>query len=410
VSTERADHAPPCPSLTLSVDVSHDLDANEAALVALPAKPGVLIIEDEAGGTLSLLQTADLRRAARVRLGPVDPEQVRSKRVDLRPLARKALACAVGSSFEADWATLQLARNRLPHSYKSMLDRWQVWFVHCDEAEEFPQWVKTAHPSETRGVHIGPFADKHAAARFREMLEDAFDLCRYHHILVQAPHAGACAYKEMGRCPAPCDGTVSMQRYHQQIRDSIEFAKNPLIARQSIDARMRERAAALDFESAGRDRTLLDRTAACDRSEFAHVRDLDSFRFLAVLPSEREGFVRMFAIIGGLVCPLDGVQQNPSDDVIAALISQAADLATDLAPSQVARDAIAIENIGLVCRHLLWPKAQAKRRRAEFLRWEGRKPDIATLKKAIARVLKPDAPMPSEDKPAAPELELEIGL
>ena len=48
----------------------------------------VLVIEDESGGTLSLLQTGDLRRAARVRLGPIDPEQGKSRRVDLRPIAR----------------------------------------------------------------------------------------------------------------------------------------------------------------------------------------------------------------------------------------------------------------------------------------------------------------------------------
>ena len=29
---------------------------------------------------------------------------------------------------------------------------------------------------------------KHAAQRLVETLEDLFDLCRYHHILVQAPH------------------------------------------------------------------------------------------------------------------------------------------------------------------------------------------------------------------------------
>src|SRR6185295_16204268 len=61
-----------------------------------------------------------------------------------------------------------------------------------------------------RGVFIGPIADKDTAGRLIERTIDAFDLCRYHHLLVQAPRATACAYKEMGRCPAPCDGSETM--------------------------------------------------------------------------------------------------------------------------------------------------------------------------------------------------------
>ena len=38
------------------------------------------------------------------------------------------------------------------------------------------------------GVVLGPLPDKDAAGRMIETVIDCFDLCRYHHILVQAPH------------------------------------------------------------------------------------------------------------------------------------------------------------------------------------------------------------------------------
>ena len=396
----------PRPSLTLSVEVSSDAQANEAALVALPAKPGVLIIEDESGSTLSLLQTADLRRAARSRLGPVEAEQQgtrRSRRVELRSIAKRVVATTVGSTFEADWATLQLARIRLPHSYKSMLDRWQAWFLHCNPDDQFPQWVKTSDPASTSGVHIGPIGDKHAAARFREMLEDAFDLCRFHHILVQAPHGTACVYKEMGRCPAPCDGTVSMQHYHQQIRSSIEFGRQPADSRASWEASMRERSAAMDFEGAGRCKTLLERTAMSERNEFAQVRDFDAFRFIAVLPGELEESVRLFAIVGGWIEPiLDHSEQSEPGLLADALRSM-----RDKSPHSPGRSENEIENIGLVCRHLLLPRAQAKRRRAEFLRWNEHDPTPAAISKAIARVLRVEESSAESASPA-PESELEL--
>lgn len=396
---------PPCPPLNLSVELTGKMAANDAAFLALPAKPGVLIIEDDSGGTLSLLQTGDLRRAARVRLGPIDPEQPRSRRVDLRPIAKRVLAVTVGSNFESDWATLQLARIRMPHSYKSMLDRWQAWFVHCDAEREFPEWVKTCHPMGEPGVFAGPFADKHAAARFREMLEDAFDLCRFHHILVQAPNGSACAYKEMGRCPAPCDGTASMQHYHEQIRRSITFARQPMNARTSMEREMRERGAALDFEGALRCKTLLERTELSSRHEFAQVRDFDAFRFLAALPAERIGAARLFAIVGGWICPITDV----TDLKDAAAIRAALACAKDAAPQSPGHSPWEIENIGMVCRHLLLPKAETKRRRAEFLHWDDHQPDVPLVMKAVARVLRDESALDQAHDPKGPaEQEIEI--
>lgn len=370
-----------------AIDVSSAAGANSQALLALPAKPGVLIIEDETGSTLALLQTADLRRAARGRLGPLDPEHARSRQADLRPIARRVLACTVGSAFESDWATLQLARLRLPHAYKSMLDRWQSWFLHIDADAKFPQWIKTAHPTEARGVHIGPMADKHAAARLREMLEDAFDLCRYHHILVQAPQGSACAYKEMGRCPAPCDGTVSMDHYRKQVGDSITFARSHAEARLNLERQMHEHAAAMNFEQASRCKSLLERTAICTRSEFTHVRDLQAFRYLAVLPGERQGSARIFAIVGGWISPIADV----ASDADTRLIDQVITAAHAVAPSQVNRHDEDIENIGMVCRHLLLPKVKAKRRRAAFIHWPNpNAPGATDLQMAIHSILAKD--------------------
>ena len=132
----------------------------------------------------------------------------------------------MGSSFEADWAYLQIARELLPHAYGALLDKWRGWWVHCNPDAPFPRWVKTARPYAApmgrAGTYLGPVHDKHAAQRYIESIENAFDLCRYHHILVQSPAATACAYKELGRCPAPCDGSISMDAYRDLVREAVE--------------------------------------------------------------------------------------------------------------------------------------------------------------------------------------------
>ena len=166
---------------------------------------------------------------------------------------------------------------------------------------------------------------------------------------------------------------------------------------------MRERSAAMDFEGAGRCKTLLERTAMSERNEFAQVRDFDAFRFIAVLPGELEESVRLFAIVGGWIEPiLDHSEQSEPGLLADALRSM-----RDKSPHSPGRSENEIENIGLVCRHLLLPRAQAKRRRAEFLRWNEHDPTPAAISKAIARVLRVEESSAESASPA-PESELEL--
>lgn len=349
--------------MTTSIDLPAD-PAEALDLGALPAKPGVFVFENESGETLALAVTANLRRMVHSKLEPIESAggRGRTRRVPYRTLVRTVRAASVGSAFEADWTYLQLARMRLPSTYRAMLDRWQAWFIHVDPGAPFPQWLKTAHPrivdadGSRSGANLGPFPDKHAAGRYIELLQDAFDLCRYHHILVQAPHATACAYKEMGRCPAPCDGSVSMDSYRARMLEVVEFACSPIAHwRSQVEQRMRVASNELDFERAQRDRKLLERTAPAQRVEYAHVNLLQRFEYLAVMPGGRRGWARLFAILGGWIepildLPIDRPHDASARDQIVALVHEfTAQRSADFSDA-------GIENIGMVCAHLLRPR------------------------------------------------------
>ena len=341
----------PCPVLTIRIEVPADGDLRPV-LRALPARPGVFLLEDGEGRTIQLAVAADLRRRVRSTLAPPAPEARPSRRADLRTLTRTVRGLTVGSPLEADWACLQLARVHLPATYRSLLDRWRGWFIHADPLAPFPRFVKTSRPSAPSGVHLGPFADKHAAQRSIELLQDAFDLCRYHHLLVEAPDAAACAYKEMGRCPAPCDGSVSMDAYRRMIDAAIEFAGDPAAVRSGWEHEMREASGALAFERAERCRQRLETMKAWLQPSRRFVDRLERFRYLAVLPSERADHARLVLILGGWIEPWADVPialgRAGADEVRAALADRLDGAEADLGPE-------ALENVGLVCWHLFRP-------------------------------------------------------
>ena len=360
----------PCPPLTIEIELGdspNDSSAVAGAAARMPSKPGAFVLHSADDQTISIFTTANLRRAIAARLEPPSLDAPPSKSVNYRELTRRVRACTVGSAFEADWAYLQLARKLLPNSYRAMLDRWQAWFIHCDPNAQHPQWIKTVHPNRTeKGIALGPFPDKHAAARYMELLQDAFDLCRYHHILVQAPHATACAYKEMGRCPAPCDGSISLDQYRQQIDASIEFGSTPIETwREQIEHRMQSASAALDFEGAQRCQRMLNATKPAMRAEFANVNRMEHFKFIALAPADRTGgkWIRAFLVAGGWIEPLldTSIDSSKSDfeEFARSLIEHSLHVAPCFSEQ-------GMENIGLTCWHLFRPRAAKPR--IEFLR------------------------------------------
>lgn len=357
----------------------------------LPAKPGALVIEDHAGRTVTIVTTANLRRAAMNRLGD-ETEETAKRRANLRPLAARVMAMRVGSAFEADWVYTELTRERLPHVHQSLLDCWQPWFVTCEIDAAFPRWVKTNQPKPSGAaesvVTVGPFADQQSAAAFIEILENTFDLCRYYAVLTQAPHGAACAYKEMGRCDAPCDGSVSMDHYRARIRESVRFATMDHAAWTSeMQARIAKASSRLAFEEAQQLARMMKDAAPAAHARYRWVDDMARFRFVAVQPSGRTGWARLFAISAGEIHPLADIEASRSPTALT-------EIADAMQQSLVAPATWRMDVISLMCRHLFKPPRA--RTQGEFLKLDGEW-NAASLAASIRRV----ASKASDDADAA---------
>jgi hypothetical protein len=340
------------------------LDAIDAgALRQLPARWAVATLCDEAGRPIQLVCWKNLRRTLR---GRVDdkPARVRWRRVD--------------SDFEADWVYLHCARRLWPQTWPAIVPWIQTWFVHVDPEDEFPRYVKTTQLMRT-GRTIGPFPDKHAAARFIELVEDAFDLCRYHHILTQGPNGRACPYKEMGKCPAPCDGSISMQQYHRLIDISLDGICEPKALIAEHTERMESAAGELRFETAARIKMFVAQISEFGKKAYRHARPMEEFSFVSLQPGPRQGQVKIFLIRLGYVEPVACLLGEPLGDLLDLMRGTEA-----AAPRR--------EGIGLVARHLFAPKATG----GEFIRLS--EVDERSLRAAYNRVSR--KPLPAADNSA----------
>lgn len=356
--------------------------AGDAGVEVLPAGGAVIACEDGGGRMLLLGTTSGAREWARARLDG-GGSGGRAGLPALRGYGARLLAVPVGSAFEAEAAWLRHARARLPRQYALAAEQLEAWCVHVDADAPVVRWRKLSLREAARerpaGLVLGPIADKHAAGRVLEGVVDAFDLCRYEHILAQAPRAQACAYKEMGRCPAPCDGSEPMTSYRSRTRDAcgaLEDGGAP-----ALRARMATAAGAHEFEEAARLRAAGERLERTARGATG-LRRLERCAWVVVAPGPRAGVARLLAIGARGARVAGDVGRSESDPDAAWVRAQSLAMEGPLDEGGAAAIGLALRRLGAGV--LAMGGAPARRRLWVIPAYGGTPGDLV---QAVARVL-----------------------
>jgi len=332
------------------LDVELDLGPSASLmdqLKAVPARWAVYLLADAEDRPIQLLCVKNLRASLVRRLIGEDAAPV-GRRVDYRQIVRRVHYTRVDSALEADLVYLETARSAFPESYRKTAGLRPAWFVHVDPDAPFPRYRKTTDINRQDGVHFGPIDGRESAQRLVESMEDWFDLCRYHDVLMKAPAGRASAYKDMGRCPAPCDGSISMEPYRQLIRYSMTALDTPQDYVRQQEERMRLAAAELKFEIAGRIQKHIESFAVVGTGPYRHVRRLNDFRYVSLQRGPRAGTAKLFLTTPARVDVVACLLTEPVAP--SALIELVCKLAAEW--SGLAVDEPAAERVGVVAQHL----------------------------------------------------------
>ncbi|MFA7237695.1 MAG: UvrB/UvrC motif-containing protein [Phycisphaeraceae bacterium] len=390
---------------TLNFDTGSDPGTNpgagvipgvEAWRLAIPAKPACYLLCDANEQPILLATTGNLRNAMVHRLaegvspreeerdlgnegmrddasnGPASspqslssPPQSLSSRTDYRAITRIIQYRPCCSAFETDWTFLENVRSIHPRNYRTLIRHWRTHWITMDPGAAHPRFTPTTQPHFEGELCIGPIAASADAKQTIDALEDLCDLCRHHDILVQAPHGIACAYKEMGKCPAPCDGSITMDEYRRRIDDAISLLvpgnappgsknRDDWIAR--VRQQMKQAVAELRFEQAARWKLKLERLAALDHPSLRWCRPLDQWRGLYLQPGSRKSALRPFIITPGRIRFLGEITGKHRDQQIAWLQSHLPTLLNDATPP----DELAAHRMALFARHLMRDNAPGR--------------------------------------------------
>ena len=286
--------------LELDCGLEFDSGHDEIFFTALPARPGVLLIEmRESGAEPYLARTADIRRAAERLLR--EPEAA-SKRLNLRNVAARIRYRITGSKFEQTLTLYDCARAKFPRRYRDLLRLRPPAVLKVNLRNEYPRCYVTRRISGDGGFYVGPFASRKSAEAFAEGFLDLFKIRRCQIKIRRDPEFPGCIYSEMKMCLAPCFAGCTKEEYDAETgRVLATLASSGEALTEELERDREAASDALDFERAATVHKRLEKAAAALRGLPEVARRLDELDAVILQRAAEDKTIIAFPVLAGLL-------------------------------------------------------------------------------------------------------------
>lgn len=179
----------------------------------LPEKPGVYLFRDDGDRVLYVGMSRNLRR--RVRSYFTSSEK-RTKMGQMVNLARRVQGIECATDTEAAVRELRLIAEHAPRFNRRSRRQRKVHYVVVT-SEPWPRLSVVGRlPRGEAG--IGPFTSKDLAIAAVEAIQETFPIRTCTDRFGRTPSRSRCLAADLGKCLAPCEGTVTAETYAALIR------------------------------------------------------------------------------------------------------------------------------------------------------------------------------------------------
>ncbi|MFN8194923.1 MAG: DEDD exonuclease domain-containing protein [Nocardioidaceae bacterium] len=233
---------------TFSARVSPAVRRKRHLAEPLPHAPGVYLFRDGQDRVLYVGTSRDLR--ARVR-SYFTASETRTRIGEMVGLAESVVAIECATPLEAEVRELRLIAEHKPRYNRRSRFPEKMHFVKLTR-EPWPRLSLVRRVLDDGADYLGPFASKRSAEQSLAALHEAFPIRQCSDRLPREPSRSACVLAEMGRCLAPCDGSVEAGPYDglvERLRHTL--LRDPRAVVEVVSGRMAGLSGDQRFEEAG---------------------------------------------------------------------------------------------------------------------------------------------------------------
>jgi DNA polymerase-3 subunit epsilon len=292
---------------------------------SLPDSPGVYVFRDDQGRALYVGKSQRIRSRVRTYF---TASETRSRMAEMVGLAARVDAIPCASPLEAEVRELRLIVELSPrYNRRSRHPERAVWVKLT--AEAFPRLSvvrQVKADTDSGAAYLGPFGSRRSALEAVEAVQAAIGLRTCTERISPRRTSSACVLAEMGRCPAPCIGSVDVVAYapladaaRHALCDDVRQVESVLLDRlRSLSADLRYEEAAL-----WRDRLEAFARGAARAQEIGSLAAIEEL--VAARPTADRGWevhvVRHGRLAGATTVP-PGVDPRPAVDALVASAEQ----------------------------------------------------------------------------------------
>lgn len=349
-----------------------------AATDTLPTSSGVVVFTSADGRVIQTGATSNIKRFAQDRLGL--SEDTHAAAVSHRDICAQIAVFRTGSAFEADWTTLTLARSDDPSLYPQLANRLKTPCLTLNDstmtwsAAEIGSHDDTDHNASPL---VGPTRTLDGARELGALLDERFDLCRYPLELAKSPDGTACAYKDMGKCPAPCDGSEPLDTYNARAARAFDKAKQGLENWSSeLKGEIKAASESMHFERAAACKAELDALNKLPDDVRRNTKTLGGRVFVVVSRARKNGWCLLWTLGRSGLTRFACVDHAAEPSALAPILRRIEDT-----QGLAALTPLVLDELGLVSRALNHKPLSGATRRTHVL-------DAATLTpKSLTRAM-----------------------
>jgi excinuclease ABC subunit C len=266
-------------------------------LAALPRGPGVYLFRDEADDVLYVGKAKSLHARVRSYFSRGDGRVGIDRMVDR---IRRIEVILTSSESEALHLEQNLVKRHRPPFNVRLRDDKSFPYIAVTVADDYPRVMFTRERHRRGTVYFGPYAN---AKKVRETLDVLNRVFQFRPCEGPKPgrHSGTpCLDFHIERCTAPCIGAISKEAYRDQVDGVIDFLSGDTrsIVR-SLEARMREAAAAERFEDATRYRNRLFAIRSLAERQGADRREAGNADVIGLAVEADRAAVQLFPLRDG---------------------------------------------------------------------------------------------------------------
>lgn len=291
----------------------------------LPDQPGIYIWKNDAGEVIYVGKASSLLHRVKSYLSG-SPKDIKTQQL-VKHIADLEYIIT-NSENEAFLLEATLIKRYKPKYNVLLKDDKRYPFVKVTLAEPFPRIIVSRDPVKDGSRYFGPFTDARSLRRTLRDLEWIFPIrtCARTIPADKIRFKTACINLQLGKCPAPCIGAISIADYGRIVKRLTDFfdGRYQDVA-DEIRAEMNSLAAEMKYEQAA---VMRDRIIAIERVQkrqtvfYADLRNVDIIGFymedskaICVLLRMTEG-----AIVNQENYPLANVEHESADALLASYL------------------------------------------------------------------------------------------